>query len=42
MGGTRVEPQANREYLERMRERYARASRAEKGPLLNEVCERRG
>ena len=39
MGGTRVGPQANREYLERMRERYERASRAEKGPLLDEVCE---
>src|SRR5882762_1237102 len=39
MGGTRVGPQANREYLERMRERYEQASRAEKGPLLDEVCE---
>jgi hypothetical protein len=39
MGGTRVGPQAIREYLGRMRERYERASRVEKGPLLDEVCE---
>ena len=39
MGGTRVGPQAIREYLARMRERYQQAGRREKGGLLNEVCE---
>lgn len=39
MGGTRVGPQAIGEYLVRMRERYERASRGEKGRLLDEVCE---
>src|SRR5438552_3027588 len=39
MGGTRVGPQATREYLERMRERYQGAGREEKGRLLDEVCE---
>ena len=39
MGGTHGGPQARREYLARMRDRYAGASRREKGPLLDEVCE---
>jgi len=39
MGGTRVGPQARREYLARMRERYQGAPRAAKGRLLDEVCE---
>lgn len=39
MGGTRVGPQARREYLGRMRERYERADRADKSRLLDEVCE---
>lgn len=39
MGGTRVGPQAIREYLARMRERYHQARRKEKGGLLDEVCE---
>ena len=39
MGATRVGPQATREYLARMRERYERAGREAKGGLLDEVCE---
>ena len=39
MGATRVGPQATREYLARMRERYVRARRETKGGLLDEVCE---
>ena len=39
MGGTRVGPQAIREYLARMRERYPQVKREEKGRLLTEVCE---
>ena len=39
MGATRVGPQATREYLARMRERYERARREAKGGLLDEVCE---
>ena len=39
MGTSRVGPQATREYLVRMRERYARAGRDAKGNLLDEVCE---
>ena len=39
MGGTRVGPQAIREYVARMRERYAQGKREEKGRLLDEVCE---
>lgn len=39
MGDTRVGPQARQEYLARMRERYERASRAEKTGLLAEACE---
>ena len=39
MGATRVGPQATREYLARMRERYERATRDAKGALLDEVCE---
>ena len=39
MGATRVGPQARREYLARMRERYETADRAAKSRLLNEVCE---
>ena len=39
MGDIRVGPQARREYLGQMRERYERASRAAKGRLLDEVCE---
>jgi hypothetical protein len=39
MGDTRVGPQARREYLARMRERYETATRAAKSRLLDEVCE---
>ncbi len=39
MGASRVGPQATREYLSRMRERYERAGRDTKGALLDEVCE---
>ena len=39
MGRRRVGPQAIREYLGRMRERYAQAARPAKGRLLDEVCE---
>jgi hypothetical protein len=39
MGASRVGPQATREYLARMRERYERAGRDAKGGLLDEVCE---
>jgi hypothetical protein len=39
MGATRVGPQATREDLAQMRERYERAKRAAKGGLLNEVCQ---
>ena len=39
MGSTRVGPQARREYLTRMRERYETAARAAKSRLLDEVCE---
>lgn len=39
MGATRVGPEATQEYLARMRERYAGASRAEKTGLLAEACE---
>lgn len=39
MGATRVGPQATREYLVRMRERYVTADRATKSQLLDEVCE---
>jgi hypothetical protein len=39
MGAIRVGPQARREYLARMRERYATASRKAKSRLLDEVCE---
>lgn len=39
MGATRVGPQATREYLARMRERYERAGREAKSGLLDEVCE---
>src|SRR5690348_10103980 len=39
MGSTRVGPQARREYLARMRERYERADRADRSRLLDEVCE---
>jgi hypothetical protein len=39
MGATRVGPQARREYLARMRERYETATRAAKSRLLDEVCE---
>ena len=39
MGATRVGPQATREYLARMRERFERAGRDAKRGLLNEVCE---
>ena len=38
MGSTRVGPQAKREYLVRMRERYETADRAAKSRLLDEVC----
>ena len=37
--GNPVGPQARREYLARMRERYETADRAAKSRLLNEVCE---
>jgi hypothetical protein len=37
-GATRVGPQARREYVARMRERYETAARASKGRLLDEVC----
>jgi len=37
--GNPVGPQARREYLARMRERYERAEKAAKGRLLDEVCE---
>jgi hypothetical protein len=39
MGSSRVGPQATREYLGRMRERYARADRPGRSRLLDEVCE---
>lgn len=39
MGATQVGPQARREYLTRMRERYVIAGRATRSQLLNEVCE---
>lgn len=39
MGASRVGPQATREYLARMRERYERAGRDAKRGLLDEVCE---
>lgn len=39
MGATKVGPQAIREYLGRMQERYGVASRAAKAGLLDEVCE---
>ncbi len=39
MGRIRVGPQAIREYLGRMRERYECAERPAKGRLLDEVCE---
>jgi hypothetical protein len=39
MGDTRVGPQARREYLARMRERYETANRVAKSRLLDEVCE---
>ena len=39
MGATQVGPQARREYLAKMRERYEDADRAMKGRLLSEVCE---
>jgi hypothetical protein len=39
MGDTRVGPQARREYLARMRERYETADKATKSYLLDEVCE---
>src|SRR5215210_3885130 len=39
MGASRVGPQATREYLARMRERYERAGRNAKRGLLDEVCE---
>ena len=39
MGASRVGPQATREYLARMRERFERAGRDAKGGLLDEVCE---
>ena len=42
MGRCRVGPHAIREYLGRMRERYERAGRATKGPLLDEVCDNDG
>ena len=38
MGDTRVGPQARREYLGQMRERYETATRATKSRLLDEVC----
>jgi hypothetical protein len=39
MGATRVETQATREYLARMRDRYRHADRTARGHLLDEVCE---
>lgn len=39
MGSSRVGPQAMREYLGRMRERYARADRPGRSRLLDEACE---
>jgi hypothetical protein len=39
MGANRVGPQATREYLMRMRERYGQADRRAKGHLLDEVCD---
>ena len=39
MGRRRVGPHAIEEYLGRMRERYERAARGAKGPLLDAVCE---
>lgn len=39
MGATRVGPQATREYLGQMRDRYQRADRTARGHLLDEVCE---
>ena len=39
MGRLRVGPQAIREYLGRMRERYAQAARPANGRLLDEGCE---
>lgn len=39
MGGARVGPRAIGEYLRRMRERYAGARKAERGPLLDEMEE---
>ena len=39
MGATRVGPQATREYLGQMRDRYERADRTARGHLLDEVCE---
>jgi hypothetical protein len=41
MGAMGVGPQARREYLARMRERYETADRATKSRLLNEVCDGR-
>lgn len=38
MGASRVGPQATREYLAQMRERYEQAKPAAKGPLLDEIC----
>jgi len=38
MGASRVGPQARREYLARMRERYVTADHAIKSHLLDEVC----
>lgn len=38
MGASRVGPQATREYLAQMRERYEHATPAAKGPLLDEIC----
>lgn len=38
MGKAHVGPQARREYVGRMRERYAKADRAAKHRLLDEVC----
>jgi hypothetical protein len=37
--GNLVGPQATREYLARMRERYEKADKAERSRLLDEVCE---
>lgn len=39
MGASRVGPQARREYVARMRERYEMATRGAKSRLLDEVCE---